>query len=68
MMGGWLKLRDLARGDFIKKLNDYYFHLLTRWENGSEYLIKNPNNERALQLYKGITNELKLLQELKKFL
>lgn len=61
MMGGWLKLRDLARGDFIKKLNDYYFHLLTRWENGSEYLIKNPNNERALQLYKGITNELKLL-------
>ena len=61
-------MRDSARGDFVKKLNDYYFHLLTRWENGSEYLIKNPNNERALQLYKGITNELKLLQELKKIL
>lgn len=60
-------MRDLARGDFIKKLNDYYFHLLTRWENGSEYLTKNPDDEKSMRVYKGMIQELKLLQELKNF-
>ena len=55
------------RGDFVKELNNYYFYLLNRWEKGSDYLTKNPDDEKALRVYKGITNELKLLQELKNF-
>lgn len=55
------------REEFVKRLNDYYFHLLNRWENGSEYLTKNPNDEKSLKVYKGMTQELKLLQELKNF-
>lgn len=55
------------REEFVKKLNDYYSHLLNRWKNGSEYLTKNPDDEKSLKVYKGMTQELKLLQELKKF-
>ena len=60
-------MRDSARGDFVKKLNDYYFHLLTRWENGSEYLTKNPNNEKALQVYEHLIKELATIEAVKNF-
>ena len=55
------------RGEFIKALNGYYYHLLNRWENGSEYLTKNPDDEKSLKVYKRMTQELKLLQAVKNF-
>lgn len=55
------------REEFVKKLNDYYSHLLNRWENGSEYLTKNTDDKKAIQVYEHLIKELATIEAVKKF-
>ena len=55
------------REEFVKKLNDYYSHLLNRWENGSEYLTKNTGNKKAIQVYENLIKVLATIEAVKNF-
>ena len=51
----------------MKVLNNYYFHLLNRWENGSEYLTKNTDDKKATQVYENLIKELAIIEGAKNF-
>lgn len=60
-----MRLRE--REEFIKALNGYYQHLLKRWENGSEYLTKNTDDKKAIQVYEHLIKELATIEAVKNF-
>ena len=55
------------REKFIKTLNSYYQHLSKRFNNGSEYLTKNKDDKKAIQVYEHLIKELATIEEVKNF-
>ena len=49
---------------FINQLNKYYDHLTDRLAKGFDYLVENPDDKRALELYNDIIEELSHVEEL----
>ena len=49
---------------FVNQLNKYYDHLNDRLAKGFDYLVKNPDDKRALELYNDIIEELSHVEEL----
>ena len=60
------KLNVLGGGNmrFINQLNKYYDHLNDRLAKGFDYLVENPDDKRALELYNDIIEELSHVEEL----
>ena len=51
------------RNKFKKALNDYYKHLLIRFNRGSDYIDKH-NDDAAIKEWKLIKEELKLIESM----
>ena len=51
------------RNKFKKALNDYYKHLLIRFNKGSDYIDKH-NDTKAVKEWKMIKEELKLIESM----
>ena len=51
------------RKKFKKSLNDYYKHLLIRFNKGSEYIDQH-NDYKAIKEWKLIKEELKLIESI----
>ena len=51
------------RNKFKKALNDYYKHLLIRFNKGSDYIDKH-NDDVAIKEWKLIKEELKLIESM----
>ena len=49
---------------FINQLNKYYDRLNDRLAKGFDYLVENPDDKRALELYNDIIEELSHVEEL----
>ena len=49
---------------FINQLNKYYDYLNDRLAKGFDYLVENPDDKRALELYNDIIEELSHVEEL----
>ena len=49
---------------FINQLNKYYDHLNDRLAKGFNYLVENPDDRKALELYNDIIEELSHVEEL----
>ena len=49
---------------FINQLNKYYYHLNDRLAKGFDYLVENPDDKKALELYNDIIEELSHVEEL----
>lgn len=54
------------RENFIKTLNDYYQHLIKRFNNGYDYCLKN-DNEKAIQVYEYLVKEISTIEAVKNF-
>ena len=50
------------RKKFQKALNDYYKHLLIRFNKGSDYIDRHNNDVTAIKEWKMINEELKLIE------
>ena len=49
---------------FENQLNKYYDHLNDRLTKGFDYLVENPDDRKALELYNDIIEELSHVEEL----
>ena len=52
------------RKRFQKALNDYYKHLIIRFNRGSDYIDKHNNDATAIKEWKLIKEELKLVESM----
>ena len=52
------------RKKFKKSLNDYYKHLLIRFNRGSDYIDKHNDDITAIKEWKTIKEELKLVESM----
>ena len=52
------------RKRFKKALNDYYKHLLIRFNRGSDYIDKHNDDITAIKEWKTIKEELKLVESM----
>ena len=52
------------RKKFKKSLNDYYKHLLIRFNRGSDYIDKHNDDATAIKEWKLIKEELKLIESM----
>ena len=52
------------RNKFKKALNDYYKHLLIRFNKGSEYIDKHNDDATAIKEFNLIKEELKLIESM----
>ena len=52
------------RKKFEKALNDYYKHLLIRFNRGSDYIDKYNDDITAIKEWKTIKEELKLVESM----
>ena len=52
------------RKKFEKALNDYYKHLLIRFNRGSDYIDKYNNDVAAIKEFNLIKEELKLIESM----
>ena len=52
------------RKKFKKSLNDYYKHLLIRFNKGSEYIDEHDDDVNSIKEWKLIKEELKLIESM----
>ena len=52
------------RNKFKKALNDYYKHLLIRFNRGSDYIDEHDDDATAIEEWKLIKEELKLIESM----
>ena len=52
------------RNKFKKALNDYYKHLLIRFNKGSDYIDKHNNDVNLIKEWELIKEELKLIESM----
>ena len=52
------------RMKFEKALNDYYKHLIIRFNRGSDYIDKHNDDAKAIEEWKFIKEELKLIESM----
>ena len=52
------------RKKFEKALNDYYKHLLIRFNKGADYIDEHNNDATAIKEWKLIKEELKLVESM----
>ena len=52
------------RKKFKKTLNDYYKHLLIRFNKGSEYIDKHNDDAKGIKEFNLIKEELKLIESM----
>ena len=52
------------RKKFQKALNDYYKHLLIRFNRGSEYIDQHNDDAKAIEEWELIKEELKLIENM----
>ena len=52
------------RKKFKKALNDYYKHLLIRFNRGSDYIDRHNDDITAIKEWKTIKEELKLVESM----
>ena len=52
------------RKKFKKALNDYYKHLLIRFNRGSDYIDKHNDDVNSIKEWKLIKEELKLVESM----
>ena len=52
------------RKKFKKSLNDYYEHLLIRFNKGSDYIDKYNDDAKGIKEWKLIKEELKLIESI----
>ena len=52
------------RMKFQKALNDYYKHLLIRFNRGSEYIDKHNDDAKGIEEWELIKKELKLIESM----
>ena len=52
------------RKKFKKSLNDYYKHLLIRFNRGSDYIDRHNDDTKAVKEWKMIKEELKLVESM----
>ena len=52
------------RMKFQKALNDYYKHLIIRFNRGSDYIDKHNNDVDAIKEWELIKEELKLIESM----
>ena len=52
------------RKKFQKALNDYYKHLLIRFNKGSDYIDKHDDDVNSIKEWKTIKEELKLVESM----
>ena len=52
------------RNKFKKALNDYYKHLLVRFNRGSEYIDRHNDDAKAIKEFCLIKEELKLIESM----
>ena len=52
------------RMKFQKALNDYYKHLLIRFNRGSDYIDRHNDDITAIKEWKTIKEELKLIESM----
>ena len=52
------------RKKFEKALNDYYKHLIIRFNRGSEYIDRHNDDVTAIEEWKLIKEELKLIESM----
>ena len=52
------------RNKFKKALNDYYKHLLIRFNRGSDYIDKHDYDVNSIEEWELIKEELKLLESM----
>ena len=52
------------RNKFKKALNDYYKHLLIRFNRGSDYIDEHNDDATAIKEWKLIKEELKLIESI----
>ena len=52
------------RKKFKKSLNDYYKHLLIRFNKGSDYIDKHNDDATAIKEWETIREELKLIESM----
>ena len=52
------------RNKFKKALNDYYKHLLIRFNRGSDYIDEHNDDATAIKEWKLIKEELKLVESM----
>ena len=52
------------RKKFKKSLNDYYKHLLIRFNKGSDYIDRHNDDITAIKEWKTIKEELKLVESM----
>ena len=52
------------RNKFKKALNDYYKHLLIRFNRGCEYIDQHNDDATAIKEWKLIKEELKLIESM----
>ena len=54
------------RGEFMKVLNNYYNHLLKRFNNGYDY-CSNTDDKKAMRVYENLIKELATIEGVKNF-
>ena len=52
------------RKKFEKALNDYYKHLLIRFNRGSDYIDKHNDDTKGIEEWELIKEELKLIENM----
>ena len=52
------------RVKFEKALNDYYKHLIIRFNRGADYIDKHNNDVAAIEEWRLIKEELKLIESM----
>ena len=52
------------RMKFQKALNDYYKHLIIRFNRGSEYIDKHNDDTKGIEEWELIKEELKLIESM----
>ena len=52
------------RKKFKKSLNDYYKHLLIRFNRGSEYIDRHNDDTKGIKEFNLIKEELKLIESM----
>ena len=51
--------------EFKQELDNYYNHLIVRFENGFKYLEANPTDKKAIRTYEDIINEVQHIERLR---
>ena len=52
------------RMKFQKSLNDYYKHLIIRFNRGADYIDKHNDDAKAIEEWEMIKEELKLIESM----